>query len=129
METNKEFWVDGSKIHVDYDNKLISITSIGDFDKERAMKVKDAMHSIFDEAPVRFDVLIDLNQNGKQSSEARKIWQLIHSHHQVKCVAFCGLNPIAEMVASFLMGDQQDKHMQFFMNKDEAYQWIKNNKT
>ena len=70
------------------------------------------------------NVLIDLNQVGQPSPEARKIGQEAFDDEKVGKVALFGLHPVARVIASFVMGVTKKKDMRFFKTKEEALAWL-----
>ena len=69
-------------------------------------------------------LLIDLNDAGKSSTEARKIWQKIAEFKSTKKVALFGMHPVAKVLASFVIGVTSNKNILFFSRKDKALDWL-----
>lgn len=65
-----------------------------------------------------------LNKAGKSSPEARLIWQQISGLEKTNKVAKYGLNPVARVLASFVIGVYHKSNMRFFSTKEEAMTWL-----
>ena len=71
------------------------------------------------------NVPTDINKAGKPSPEARKIAKKRMEDEGIGKVAITGMNPVARVIASFIMGALTKADMQFFKIKDEALTWLK----
>lgn len=81
----------------------------------------------------KINYLVDLNKSGRNSPEARAAWKRACEDENVIKVAVFGLNPVARVLASFVMGVTKKKDIRFFIIKENALNWIieenpKNNK-
>ena len=123
-EKDREIWVGENRIYLGEDN-ILYITVVGDIDEKIAIAVKEADLKFKNMVDENFDVLGDLNKAGKQSSEARKIWQEMIEHERTGKVAMCGMHPVARVLASFVMGVTRKKDTRFFRTKEEALTWLK----
>lgn len=70
--------------------------------------------------------LINLNEAGKATTGARKIWRTMGDMPSVKKVAFYGLHSVARVLASFIIGLSQKASTYFFSTEEEAINWLKN---
>jgi hypothetical protein len=120
----EEIWQEGSRVVVDYYNHRITVTSIGDFDKARALRCQQFIFRIFDESASKFDLLIDLTHEGKQGPGVRKIWKQINNHPKVRFVALCGIHSISKVVHTFIIGFKKHPRMRFFTEMDSALAWL-----
>lgn len=84
------------------------------------------VHMIFREyinAPV--NVLIDLNNAKKSPPEARRFWEKIANEEHYHKIAFCGLHPVARILAAFEISASANRNkMHFFKTKEEAIKWL-----
>ncbi len=69
--------------------------------------------------------LINLNNCGKNSPEARKIWRNFSEEKDTHKVAMYGIHPVAMVIASFVTNITKKNEMRFFKTKEEALAWIK----
>ncbi len=69
--------------------------------------------------------LVDLNEAGKSSSEARKTWTRLSDEKNIHKVAMFGIHPVAMVLASFVTNISKKNEMQFSKTKEEALAWIK----
>jgi len=129
MHRIKEFWIKENQILIDIDEHLICITAVGDMNETLAKKVQALMFGAFSEANDPFDVIIDLNKSGKQTPEARRIWNDLNDNPNIRCVAYIGVHPVARITASFLKGIASNKNMKFFSTIEKAKEWLNNIKT
>jgi hypothetical protein len=122
--SEREYWVGESRLFLDESNTLL-ITSVGDYDKKRALVDTEIQKKLMGLAPGKVKYLLDINKAGSQSSEARKIWKEITENDKVSKVAFIGLHPVARVMASFVMGISRNKNQRFFKTKEDALAWLK----
>jgi hypothetical protein len=73
----------------------------------------------------KVNFLIDLNECGKNSPLARKIWKEETDDEGTNKVALYGIHPVARVVAIFVMKVVSKNNIQFFTNREEALKWIK----
>ncbi len=69
--------------------------------------------------------LVDLNEAGKSSPEARKTWARLSDEQDIHKVAVFGMHPVAKILASFVMRFTQNNEMHFFKTKEGAITWLK----
>jgi hypothetical protein len=120
----REVWVDESKFYLDEDNILYE-TIVGNFDEKRALEAKNVAFKLMNTTDEKVKVLVDLNNAGTQSSKARKIGREMFELEKHGKIALIGMNPVAKVIASFVMGVTNKKDMRFFKTKDEALEWLK----
>jgi hypothetical protein len=120
----KEIWQEGSKVVVDYYNERITITSIGNFDKGRALRCKEFIFRIFEESATPFDLVIDLTYEGRQGRGVRKIWKEINAHPKVRYVALCGINRFSKVIHTIIIGFKKHPRLRLFTNKEAGHGWI-----
>jgi hypothetical protein len=73
----------------------------------------------------KINYLIDLNECGKNTPLARKIWKEETDDEGTNKVALFGLHPVARVVATFVMQIASRNNIKFFTNMEEALRWIK----
>ena len=49
----------------------------------------------------------------------------MHEDEKLVKIAIFGLNPVARVIASFIMGVAKKKDQRFFKTKEEALAWLK----
>lgn len=107
------------------DGNIIHVKTFGDQTNEIAkaqLKLNTQLFNII-EGDAYF--LIDLNESGKNTPEARDIWNQLGDHDKVKKVAIFGIHPVARVIASFVMRTSNKKNRGFFKTKEEALKWIR----
>ena len=123
-EEDREILVGESRFYLGEDN-IIYETIVGDFDEQKALEARAAVCKLADKANERTKILIDLDEAGNQSSEARKIVQELFDTEVCGKIALFGLHPVARVIASFVIGASKKKDMRFFKTKEEALAWLK----
>jgi len=121
--SEKEFIVGGNRSSIIGDN-IIHVVASGEQTSELArlqFEMDSKLASLIDG---KVNYLIDLNKAGKNSPEARSIWTRITENENTNKVAIYGLNPVARVLASFVMGVTKKKDFRFFMTKEDALNWI-----
>lgn len=121
---DREAFIDKIRLYLSKDN-IIFIKADGKVDNKKALLLRDAIFHFFDITDGTVDVVVDMNKGGQASSDARKIFKELIEHEKVRKLAFHGLHPVAQVVASFVMGVSNKKDMRFFKTSDEALNWIK----
>lgn len=101
------------------------VTLIGEVDEKAANGHKEAGLKILNMIEGTINVLVDVNEAGKLSSEVRSVFKEFSEHEKSRKVAILGLNPVARVVASFVMGVSRNKDMHFFKTREEALAWLK----
>jgi hypothetical protein len=105
------------------ENEILYIISKGDADISIASEVRKLINE-FIKGRTKINYFIDLNEAGKYTSEARKIWRQLGENEKVKKIALLGIHPVARVVASFYMKVSGNKKSKFFSNKEEAFKWL-----
>jgi len=119
----QRIFVGDSTAYID-DHNIVHITAIGDTDDASAQQIRSVALGYMEglEGPV--DCIIDMNTAGKPSSKARKIFKELSDHHRINKVALFGIHPVAEVLASFMIGISRRRNIRFFRSKDEAMDWL-----
>ncbi len=122
--SEREIWVGENRFYLAEDD-IIYITIVGDVDKDIAIACRDAPYKLADMIEGKAHLIIDLNNAGHQSSEARKIGQEAFENENLGKIAYHGLHPVARVIASFLMGVSKKEDVRFFKTKEDALAWLK----
>ena len=126
-EKDREIWIGNTRMYLGEDN-VSYVTVVGEIDERTAREMQKTVEGFIDivgDDVQKINVLVDLNEAGKPSSEARKILTDMNDHERTGKIAHCGLNPVARVLASFTMGISRNKNMRFFKTKEEALAWLK----
>ncbi|MFC2048697.1 STAS/SEC14 domain-containing protein [Elusimicrobiota bacterium] len=124
-EKDREIWVGKSSLYIREDN-ILFITIIGDTDKEKAVALWNAAETLFDFVKGKVNVLVDLSNAGKQSAEARKVGKKSFENEKNEKVALLRVNPVARIIASFVMGVTRKEDIRLFTTEKDALDWLKN---
>ena len=119
-----EIIVGNNKFKLDEDD-IINVTTIGEFDAQTAIAMKNAFYQIIDMIEGRCDIIVDANRGAKPTPEARKIFKEMTEHKQIGKVAIIGMNPVVKMMATFVIGISEKKNMKIFKTREEAIAWLK----
>ena len=112
---NKTSLIEGNIIHV---------IAQGEQTTEIALNHKKICEMLSANLEVKVSYLIDLNKCGKNSPEARLIWKEMSENDKTFKVATFGLNPVAKVIASFVIGTYKKGNMRFFKTQQEAMGWL-----
>lgn len=112
---NKISFIEGDTIHVEV---------IGDQTDEMAEKYDEVIGDLTRSYSGKINYLIDLNKSGKNASGAREKWKEMSMRERTGRVATFGLNPVARIISSFVVGSGKKGKWEFFKTKDEALKWI-----
>lgn len=120
----REICVGESRIYLGEDN-IIYVTAVGSPDEKTAIANKEATDKLASMVEGKVNVFLDITAAGKQSTETRKVWKEYIESEKFGKFAFVGLHPVAQVLASFVMGISKKKDMRFFKTKQEALVWLK----
>jgi len=123
----REIWVGENRLYIGEDNILYE-TMVGKQDLETMIAIMGAHDKLKNLIEGKINIIVDINKADAAPSEARKFTQeklMIGEHGKI---ALCGMQPVARVIASFLMGVSKKKDMRFFRTKEEALAWIKEDK-
>ncbi len=123
-DEDREIWIGESRVYLGDDN-IVYFTLVGEFDEKRALALKEAFLKLVGVPEGKVNVLGDLTGMRKPSPEARAVSKELNEHEKVGKIALIGLNPVARVIASFVMGVSNKKDMRLFRSRDEALGWLK----
>lgn len=124
-EVVREICVGKSRLYLGKDNILYIYPYEGVMDEKKAIGASRASLKLMNMIDGRVNALIDLNKAGKQSPEARKIWQKWNDNGKTGKVAYIGMHPVARILAAFVIGVSRNKDNRFFQTKEKALTWLK----
>ncbi len=121
----KEYRVGDNHLYLGDDN-IIYIHSVGIKD----VAIADGMAKAYAQLVSLLDhkalVIVDANQAGKPSAEAREIFQKsILKHEKTGKFSIHGSHVVARTIANFFIGKLLGAKMQFFKTEEEALSWLK----
>ncbi|MGQ7867995.1 SpoIIAA family protein [Sunxiuqinia sp. sy24] len=119
-----EMWINHNCIRL-IEGNIFHITASGEQTSEMAYTYLDLFDKMLSGSAQPVSYLIDLNQAGKNSSGARKLWTQIGDDSQTHRIALFGLHPVALVLASFVIGVSNEQKMRFFKTEQEAMAWLK----
>jgi len=114
----------GNRTYLGNDNIVYDIV-VGDIDETTAAARKEAALQLAYMTEGKVNALLDLNRSKNISMGARHIFQELVKHEKIGKIAIIGLNPVARVAASFLMGFSKKNDMRFFRIKREALSWLR----
>ncbi len=123
-EKDRETSVGQNRFYLGDDN-IIYFTLVGEHEEKRALACKGAFLKLVGVAEGKVNALGDLTGIRKQSPEARAVWKELNEHEKVGKIALIGLNPVARVIASFVMGISNKKDLRLFGSRNEALGWLK----
>ena len=121
--TEQEFIVGKNKTSL-IENNIISVVAIGEQTDEIAEKQREINQKLAGQVAGQINYLVDLNNCGKNSPKARKIWSDLCEDKGTDKVAVFGMHPVAKVIAAFVM-KISTKEMHFFNTREEAVSWLK----
>lgn len=121
----KEINVNNNVVKVG-DDHIIYVTAVGEVDDQFATKYRDTFYEVLDffSEDRKAYFLINLDKIGKQSPEARKLWNSITADKRVKAAAVFGAKLISKVILNFVVSLSSRQNMKFFNNEKEAKQWL-----
>jgi hypothetical protein len=122
--SEREIWVGESRFYLGEDDIFFE-TIIGKQDEKTVLAALEYHNKFKNMVEGKMKMLIDINKAGQVSSGARKIAKQTFEDEKIGKVAFCGLHPVARVIASFVMGVTRKKDICFFKTREEALAWLK----
>lgn len=125
MESSEraEFRIGGDTVFY-RDDSTIQVIAIGVQTLEMAMEMKELCLELSSGMDGKCNYLIDLNDCGKNEPGARKIWKELSEHNNTKKVATFGMNPVAQVIANFVIGTHKGNNLRFFKSEKDAVNWL-----
>lgn len=123
-----EYLVGSDNAKLIHDN-IVFVTAVGEQTTPLAELVKEISLKLGAKSTGQVYYLIDLNKCGKNSPEARQMWKELCLSDKTRKVALFGLHPVAKVLASFFIGITNAKKERFFSSKDEALNWLLEDKS
>ena len=118
-----EYWIGKNRTLLCSKN-IIYVTAVGEQTEEMASLTKELHLKLFDLVEGKINFLIDVNRCGKNSHQARVTWNELSEKDKTNKVAIFRLNPVARLMASFIIGFPSKKNQLFFATEEEARAWI-----
>jgi ubiquinone biosynthesis protein UbiJ len=124
VENDREIWVGKNRIYLG-DDKVLYLAILGEIDDKIQIAINEACVELMRMVEGKVNTLIDLNNAGKTSKEARKRQKEISESEKTGKVALIGLHPVARVIAAFFMGISENKNVRFFKTRENALIWLK----
>ena len=118
-----EFRIGGDTVFYCNDS-TIHVTVTGIQTLEMAMEIKELCLQLSSGMEGKCNYLIDLNDSGKSEPGAREIWKELSSHPKTNKVATFGVNPVAQVIANFVLGTYSKNNLRFFKREKDALNWL-----
>jgi hypothetical protein len=123
-EEDREIWAGENRFYLGEDG-IMYVELAGEYNEQNAFALRDAYMKLLRTIEGKVNILVDNHVSTKPSPEARKIFAKLTEHEQCGKVAVTGLNPVARVIASFVIGVSKNKNMKTFKTKEEALAWLK----
>ncbi len=123
-EKDRETWVGENRFYFDEDG-ILHVELVGTYDLQDALLLRDAYLKLLTMVKAKVNTFVDNNRTGKPSQEARKIFAEMIKHEQCGRIAVVGLNPVARVIASFVLGGSKKKDTHIFKTKEDVLAWLK----
>ena len=106
------------------EGNIVYVISQGEQTEEIALIYVSIIEDILSSLEGKISYLIDVNKCGKNAPEARETWKMLSASDRTHKVATFGLNPVARVIASFVIGSYKKGNLLFFKTKEEAMKWL-----
>jgi len=106
------------------DNNILYVEVVGHHTAEFASEMKKLCTHLVSQMDAQCCYLINLNKSGKNDPGARSIWKELSIHEKIYKVATFGLNPVARVIANFVIGSYSGNNIRFFNTEKEAVEWL-----
>jgi hypothetical protein len=119
-----QFWLIGNNKAVLGEGNIIHIVVSGPQDHDIVHAHFKLHRQITALVNSKVSYLINLDEAGKFSPDARKLWNDIADRTDTLRIAFIGSHPVARVFADFIIIASERFNMQFFDHIDEAVAWL-----
>ena len=123
-EEDREIWVGENRFYLVEDDIMYVETS-GNYDLKGSFELRDAFLKLLHDVEGKVNIIVDNSRGGKPSQEARKVFAVMMEDERCGKIAVVGLNPVARVIASFVLGSSKNKNTKIFKTKEEALAWVK----
>ena len=106
------------------ENNIIYVQAKGPQTYEMSLAYKEICHLIYANVEGKINYLINLNECSKNESAARETWKDLSSEDKTNKAATFGLNPVARVIASFVIGTYGNDNLRFFKSYEDAKAWL-----
>ncbi|MBF0433344.1 MAG: STAS/SEC14 domain-containing protein [Fibrobacteria bacterium] len=103
---------------------ILNFAPSGIHDKQQAQTQKEMVLTYLCQVTGSLNCIIDLNNVGRPSLEARKVYNELSNHPQIGKLAIVGMAAIAQAVATIVFGAPSGPKMSFFKTREEAIKWL-----
>jgi hypothetical protein len=123
-DENREIRVGENRLYLGKDD-IMYIETSGDYDLKVTSELTDAFQKLISFAEGKVDIIVDVNRGGKTAQDARKAFAELMEDERCGKIAIFGMNPVARVIASFILGTSKNKNTKIFKTKEEALAWMK----
>jgi hypothetical protein len=121
--TDREYQIGPNQVKLTQGN-LVYIRAVGPQTQSMANDLINLYKQFYQEINMPMNFIIDLNEAGKNSPEARKAWKVVTEDILTSKVALVGIHPVARVLAGFVMSVTGRNKLQFFSTIDQAISWL-----
>lgn len=121
--TDREVWLGENRLYLGQDD-ILYCTFVGDVDDECVKKSAEIAYEFAKKVKGKLKVIVDLNKTGMFTAIARKASKKYVEDKCIGKIALHGVNAVARVIASFVMGFSKKQDFRFFKSKEEALAWL-----
>ena len=122
--SEREIWVGEDRFYLGDDN-IIYVKDKMVNDENIAHLEMEALYELANLIEGKANIFVDINEAGKPSSGARRIFQNEIEKDKYGKVAIFGMHPIARVMASFVISATNKEDFRFFKTKEDTLIWLK----
>ncbi|MFC2048698.1 hypothetical protein ACFLR5_00585 [Elusimicrobiota bacterium] len=120
--SEREYWVGENRMYIS--ENIIFLIGVGDKNMNMVIKINEVLHKLSNMVEGEIKIFIDANKEGKLSAEARKVMKESFLDDKIGKIAIYGIHPVAQVIASFIMGVSKNRNEKFFNNTEKAIAWL-----
>jgi hypothetical protein len=122
--SEREIWAGESRFYLGEDD-IMYVEISGNYDLKVAFELRTAFLKLLHGVEGRVNLIVDSSRGGKPSQDARKVFAEMMEDERCGKIAVVGMNPVARVIASFVLGSSKNKNTKIFKTKEEALAWVK----
>jgi hypothetical protein len=124
-DVNREIMVGKNRFYLNKNN-IMYVEINGDINLECAKEMKNAYLKLLSGINDKVDILVDNNNTGIPSQEARNMLSDLIKDENINKIAVFSFTPVARVIGAFVLGRISKTNTKIFKSKTDAIKWLKN---
>lgn len=123
--SEKEIYIDDAHMLIG-DDDIMYITSGYNHTQKQAETISKTIINILDKRNLSIKMFLNISCGNKPETPARRVFYELLKHQKIEKIAVYGATSFNRIIASFIVGVVGTRNINFFKEKEEAMNWLKN---